>query len=349
MRSRSALLFLVLCTGTGSAAAGEGTDEWLLRVSDAARLSNYQGVVVYRDDDKLETLRITHRQKDGREQERITSLSGEPRDVFREEDRVTSILPKGPAQQHAQDTGGSPKSLFPMMSRETLARAAAHYEFRELGQARVAGRQCRGVALVPRDEYRYGYQVCADSETAVPLKVSLLDHKGKVLEQMMFTEIQYPENIPDQMFALPADVRGAVPTRPDVQVVSQDLTLENWALNRLPPGFRVAQREIRPMENGEGELEHVLLSDGLSAVSVFRVHARSPGPAGERKLFSGFSRMGAMHAYGRIVGRFHVTVVGEVPKATVRMIGDGMDPEPDASDVPTVAAPVATEASAPGD
>jgi negative regulator of sigma E activity len=33
-----------------------------------------------------------------------------------------------------------------------------------------------------------------------------------------------------------------------------------------------------------------------------------------------------MNAFARRVGDYHVTVVGEVPRATVRMIGEGVQP-----------------------
>ena len=36
--------------------------------------------------------------------------------------------------------------------------------------------------------------------------------------------------------------------------------------------------------------------------------------------FTGLSTMGAMNAYGAVVDGYQVTVVGEVPPATVRMI-----------------------------
>ncbi|MCK5387168.1 MAG: MucB/RseB C-terminal domain-containing protein, partial [Gammaproteobacteria bacterium] len=43
------------------------------------------------------------------------------------------------------------------------------------------------------------------------------------------------------------------------------------------------------------------------------------------KNLLGGSTMGAVNAYGRAVGKYHVTVVGEVPHATVKMIGDSVE------------------------
>lgn len=321
----------------GSLSSEAGAIDWLLKVSEAARHASYEGVVVYRDADMLETLRILHRHKDGREQERLTSLNGSPRDVFREDDHVTCIL----AKEHAHDLSGNAahksqgsqtQGIFPAMSRDTLTQVAGHYEFRDLGQARVAGRTCRGVAIAPRDEFRYGYAVWADAQTSVPLKVSLLDRQGRVVEEMLFTRVAFPPSIPDQAFAIPARKQGFVPPREPAPEAGP-LAAPAWASQRMPPGFRITMRSLKPTPDGQGMVEHVLLSDGLSAVSVF-----SARPSLQAKRFHGMSRMGAMHAYGRMLGTLHITVVGEVPQSTVRLIGDSLQP---AETSGTAAAPAA--------
>jgi len=298
------------------AAEGGAAGEWLLKASEAARHANYQGIVVYRDSDMLETLRVVHRHKNGREQERITSLNGAPRDIFREDDHVTCIV----ADDHQHSVAGNPQSLFPVMSRETLAQVTAHYDLRNLGQARVAGRESRGVAILPRDEFRYGYEVWADLETAVPLRVSLLDSRGNAIEQLMFTEIAFPAVISDKAFAVPTRGHGLAPPAGAPPRATEVAAPAAWALGQLPPGFRIAMRDVRPGPDGEGVVEHVLVTDGLSAVSVFRARTRLPD-----KMFRGLSHMGAMNAYGRLIGAFHVTIVGEVPQSTVRLIGDSLE------------------------
>lgn len=292
--------------------AADDAVAWLLKVSEAGRQANYQGTVVYRDGQRMDVMRLVHRQQDGRVQERLTSLNGRPRDILREGDRVAFIAGDEPVQ--------SSRSLFPVLSQDQLARAAHHYEFRDLGSARVAGRSCRGVIMSPRDEFRYGYEICGDTETAVPLRVTLLDRRGRTVEQLMFTEIAFPARIADAAFAPPP---GAKPVAADTAPAAVEAP-ETWRLVRLPPGFRVVRRDLAPAPDGQGMVEHVLLSDGLSTVSVFGVR-----PAATERRFRGLSNIGAMNAYGRRVGAFHITVVGEVPPGTVRMIGDGFaEPEP---------------------
>jgi sigma-E factor negative regulatory protein RseB len=311
---RAALWVPAAALGVWAASAGAaGPADWLVQVSQAARQSTYQGVVVYRDSRTMEVLRVVHRHKDGRVQERLTSLTGRPRDIVREGDQVACLV----ANQPVEAAGGIPAGLFPVMSAQTLGEAAQHYRLRDLGQARVAGRACRGVVMEPRDEFRYGYEVCADEQTAVPLRVTLRDAQGQPVEQLVFTEVAFPAQIADAAFALPSGGKAAAR---NPEVARAATAKSAWQLAQLPPGFRVILRSHQPAPDGGGLVEHVLLSDGLSAVSVFGAqrHAGS--------MFNGFSHMGAMNAYGRAAGAFHVTVVGEVPQATVRLIGDGFRP-----------------------
>jgi sigma-E factor negative regulatory protein RseB len=315
---RALLAVAALSTLASPAASGGDAAAWLLQASDAARQSNYQGVVIYRDARMMEVLRVAHRNKGGQIQERLTSLTGQPRDILHDGDRAACFV----ANQPAGAAAGLPRSLLPAMSTETLAQAGQHYEFRELGETRIAGRTCRGVVMEPRDEFRYGYEICADSVTGVPLRVTLLDKGGRTVEQLLFTEVSFPAEIADAAFTLPAGaqrVSAAPATVPDESVASVP-----WELAQLPPGFRVILRSHKPDPAGGGVVEHVLLSDGLSAVSVFGVQNAAADP------ISGLSRMGAMNAYGRKVGAFSVTVVGEVPESTVRLIGDGFQPAPKA-------------------
>lgn len=306
-------------------AFADAASDWLLKVSDASRQANYQGVVVFRDGQRMDVSRLVHRHRDGRVQERLTALTGRARDILREGEDVFVLVGDERLQASV------PPVLFPILSRDQMAAAETHYEYRDLGHSRVAGRTCRGVMLAPRDEFRYGYEVCGDVETAVPLRVTLLDQRGRTIEQLMFTEVSFPAQIPDTAFAPPPGVTpkpvaiAAAPAAPaPAPAVAQAAGPGAWRVVKLPPGFRIVRRELAPSPDGQGVVEHVLLSDGLSAVSVFAVRPRAAG-----RSFNGVSNMGAMSAYGRRVGAFHVTVIGEVPASTVRMIGDGLAPPAD--------------------
>lgn len=325
---------LTLAVSPMAALADEPAD-WLVKLSDAARTASYQGIIIYRGNDILETFRVAHRNQNGTELERVQSLNGEPRDILKENDKVICLLPR---DRKVSVNRPTPKGLFPTLNPERLKQITQVYEFDDLGTARVAGRTCHGVAITPRDQFRYGYEIWADTQTAVPLKVNLIGRDGTMMEQMMFTEVDFPASIPDVAFAMPqpdanrvervvheapAMQGGALASAPPMPVPVPAPETVAWDINHLPPGFHITLRELRVLPNNGGTVEHLLISDGLSAISIFSAHRTVPG-----KPLNGVSQIGAVNAYGRMIGTFHVTVVGEAPPETVKMIGDGLRPMP---------------------
>ncbi|NIP19088.1 MAG: hypothetical protein GWM87_13725 [Xanthomonadales bacterium] len=91
-----------------------------------------------------------------------------------------------------------------------------------------------------------------------------------------------------------------------------------WQPDSLPPGFRLAAHSHQE-EAGENVFEHLVYSDGLASVSVY-IEKR----AGKDKGVQGLSRIGTANAFSRDLGSRQVTVIGEVPAATVRAIGEAI-------------------------
>ena len=65
-------------------------------------------------------------------------------------------------------------------------------------------------------------------------------------------------------------------------------------------------------------VEHWVYSDGLASVSVYIEEAHN------EEKYGGVSHRGALNAYGTMVAGHYVTVVGEVPRETVEMIGQSV-------------------------
>lgn len=325
-----------LAAGWSFSAAAADPAAWLAKMSEAARTANYQGVIVYQTQDRLETMRVVHRYKDGGEVERVQTLTGAPREILKTGNQVICLLPRDRKVTLELPT---PKGLFPGLTPERVEQIARYYEFQNVGEARIAGRNCRGITIAPRDQFRYGYEIWADAATAVPVKVNLIGRNNRVMEQLMFTEIDFPKSIPDSALQTELDPRqfqkvtrvvqdpkpftDAAPAAGEVQFAN------------LPPGYRVTMRDVRPTADGQGMVEHLLLSDGLSAISVFSARRKVPA-----QVFQGASQIGALHAYGRVVGQVHITVVGEAPSETVRLIGENVQPAPSVP-VPAGDAPAA--------
>jgi sigma-E factor negative regulatory protein RseB len=88
-----------------------------------------------------------------------------------------------------------------------------------------------------------------------------------------------------------------------------------WQVMQLPDGFRMTDYQQRRMHPDSPGAEHLVFSDGLAMVSVY-VEA----VAGDQPPFGGLSSMGAVNAYGVVADGHQITVVGEVPAATVEMM-----------------------------
>ncbi|HXG28867.1 MAG TPA: MucB/RseB C-terminal domain-containing protein [Nevskiales bacterium] len=293
--------------------AAAGSADWLARMAQALRTQNYEGVLVYAQGGRMESMRIVHRYRDGREQERLQALSGDPREIHRDGDTVTCILPEERAIKAERRAF---RGLLPDLGRSPIEEIAAHYELEELGSAQLVGRSCRAVSVRPRDAYRYGYRMWIDEQTALPLKVELLDAEGEPLEQVMFTQISYPASIEDSAFK-PARTAA----HDFVWIRRQPATdatpaARGWTVARLPPGFRLVMQERQTMPGLHEPVAHMVFTDGLATVSAFIA------PPGVPRKLKGLSRRGAVSAYAHRVDDFHVTVVGEVPPATVEMIAN---------------------------
>jgi len=309
------LIYLCL-SGLGSAVAGEhqqvqGLLQGMIR---AVQTLDYQGTFVYLQNNQLETMEITRLQGAEGARERIVSLNGSPREVVREAGILTCFLPDSDAL--LIDRHDSAK-IAPELDALSLDNLSRHYDFRFLGEDRVAGRQARVVAIVPRDAYRYGYRIYVDTETSLPLKSDLMDETGSPVEQTMFTSLKVGADVPPADLAAPGDSLPK-PSRKQTWDTSDD-TPHRWAFSRLPLGFTVSFHErYGQREDGDAIVHHFVVSDGLASLSVF-VERAVP----EEGLRGG-SRMGAVSAWGEQIDGNQVTVVGEVPLLTLREVLDGL-------------------------
>ena len=70
---------------------------------------------------------------------------------------------------------------------------------------------------------------------------------------------------------------------------------------------------------GTAGVGHIVLSDGLAAISVFieplKPSAPAPGPV----------RQGALNVYMRQLGNHWITVVGEAPADSVKYVADAVE------------------------
>jgi sigma-E factor negative regulatory protein RseB len=188
-------VLLVSTSGLTSAIAAESAEAklWLERMSQALATRNYDGKFFHLRGEQTETLRIIHRVDGGKISERLVSLDGSGREVIRNDSEVICYLPDRKLVLVEQRTGDGP--LFGALPSYSEG-LDEHYDIEAVKVSKLLGRKTQMITVKPKDEFRYGYNLWIDYETAMPLKTQLCDRDGQVIEEILFATIDLPERIP---------------------------------------------------------------------------------------------------------------------------------------------------------
>jgi sigma-E factor negative regulatory protein RseB len=305
-----ALLSLVVAVD----ASAQEARAWLDKMNRAVDDLNYRGTFVHVLEGTAETLHIIHRNENGKSSERIVSLDGVGREIIRQDEQVQCILPDRRIVLLEER-----KELSPLVSAlpSYSAEIEPHYALTLHSNARVANRQTQVLEIKPLDEFRYGYMLWLDQETAMPLKSQLIDDKGSIVEQILFTEIEMPSSIPPEALEATIDTTGFTMLRPPESTpLTEDIP---WRAATLPGGFKLSVATQSPIAGSEYPVEHLVYSDGLATVSVFIENPNTKTEVGE-----GFTNVGSTNAFSLTLRGRKVTAMGEVPRQTVRTIATSL-------------------------
>ena len=316
---RSALWVLAACSVSAAAqttapppTAERTVNQWLTRLHEASREKAYTGTLVVSAGSVMSASRIWH-VCDGKQQmERIDTLTGAPRTTIR---RNSEVITFAPEEKTAWVESRESLGLFPDLLRTPANQIPTFYGVSERGSERVAGYLSDVVNVVPKDAWRFGYRIWSEKGTGLVMKMQTLDGQGEVMEQLAFTELQM--NAPvrmDKLARLMKDTRGYQVHRP----VLKRTTLEEqgWRLKDTVPGFLLMSCHTRAMENErtpEPAALQCVYSDGLATVSLFVEPLDAARPVDELPII-----IGATHSMSRAVNGARLTVMGEVPLATVK-------------------------------
>ncbi len=289
----------------------DNTDMWLVKMNKAIHSMNYTGTYIHINQGQIETMQIAHAADEAGERERLLSLNGEAREILRDGDHVTCILPadRFVVTGHLKSEFGLP-ALIP----DNILQLGEVYDIRLIGQDRIAGYPSVILSIQPKDKMRYGYRIWLEKDYGMLLRSDILDAEGQVMEQMMFTELSLQSPVSDEM------LQPTVPHKDFVTMESSEYDghiIEDksaWVFNGMPKGFKVTVQARKRMPINQSDVEHIVLSDGLATISVYIEKS-----SGENAL-QGPSSIGGINAYGRSVYNHQITVMGEVPGETVKQI-----------------------------
>jgi sigma-E factor negative regulatory protein RseB len=247
----------------------------------------------------------------GVETEKLVNLDGPAREVIRSHGEVRSFYPDARVIRVEPRTF---RNAFPSLSPQQLKSLTEFYEFRKAETGRVAGMDTQAYVFESKDGLRYSHKFWAEIGTGLLLKARIIDEKNEVVAQFTFTDVVLGARVDREMVK-----PSWPPSPPDWTVVDAglqgvDFKDTGWTVGKLPPGFVKSVEGFRALRGKRAGFAHLVFSDGLASVSVF------VEPAGATSRRTGMLQQAGMNVYVRQLDDQSVTVLGEVPAATVRQI-----------------------------
>ena len=285
MLKQTGMLLLALCSS--QVFAGETGISLLVKMNDALHRMNYSGTIVHIKGSNVNTLHVSQELKNGVATETVRSLNGG--------DQAVS------SQTQTFSLAGVPRSVASMKMVYSLDVGA---------MKKVAMRSCQVLIARPKDKMRYLQKYCLDTQTGLPLDYSLIDNNRKTIERFTFTNVTI--TVPSAESSKQA---GA--TEPPQTLIEGHNHVGNWTISELPKGFSFGKLPLsQEAEVKKGaDTEHFMLTDGLSSVSIFI----SPITTAQPKVNSTINS-GALNVLTSQKNNHRITLVGEIPKATMQNI-----------------------------
>jgi sigma-E factor negative regulatory protein RseB len=286
----------------GCAAIDSEAMAWLEKMSRSVLEVNYHGVVTLQRGDDMQVVQVSHAVAGDRSEEQLTQLTGKGAKVVRDDHPLDCIHPGQQLLLAGAGLGAGRCGI------------AEHYRFSVVDGERVAGRQAVRVRIDPLDMYRYGYVMELDRETGLLLKAETVGRGQQRLERFQFASISYDQALPGS-----ADINLThFALHPHPHEPSGQAGLGRpWSVGWIPRGFT-------PTDEPATDAGRKSYTDGLAVFSVFLERLGKGIRPGE-----GVARNGSTLSYTRGMRMAEqsvlVTVIGEVPVNTARMVADSLE------------------------
>lgn len=294
---------------TQSVQAAESRD-WLNKLSTSDKV-NSQGSFIYESNGNLTSHHIARKvDSNGDVKERLYRLDGTPYEVVRDNNRIV-------CSTSADDQVDVAKSLAPKLRPDQIDKG---YTLKHLGESRVADNPTDVIAFIPKDSYRYAYEMQLSKSTGQVLKSTTFDQKGNALERLQF--ITYSSLAPS---TAELDPKGDCAPSAEAEEASH-ADQATWAASWLPSGFEQVRSLKSWQAGGDGRpVQYLLYSDGLSNFSVFVDSDSHTAMTDSRNQFGPTSVVSKrINPSDKDV---LITVVGEVPAGTAERIALSVRPD----------------------
>jgi sigma-E factor negative regulatory protein RseB len=283
----------------------QAAESWLQRLAKADQQS-FQGTFIYERNGSFSTHGIWHKGGEAGGSERLLQLDGPAQEVLRVNGKPQCM--SGALAEQVVDAQWPAREL-------NAGQLERRYDLRVLGRSRVAGRSATVLALIPRDQHRYAFELHLDDETALPLKSLLISEKGQLLERFQFVSLDLATSFDDD----------ALKPGKECKPVSLSKVTElshSWKAGWVPPGFELSQALQRSSPASSEPVACLMYGDGLARFTVFLEPLLGAGAEDAR------SQLGPTAVVSRRMstteGDMMVTVVGEIPLGTAERVALSM-------------------------
>ncbi len=201
--------------------------------------------------------------------------------------------------------------------------SAAFYDVKEVKRTLFLRRDTRIIAVNPRDEFRYGYRLWIDEQTAMPLKTQLCDGRGRVIEQLVVGGSETPQDDPRR--------------RVQAGDLHRRLPVAAYRKGNAGAGSGAERRAVErdqaaawfphdgAFQPGDARLEQPGRAPGVLGWPGFRFRVRRAGQGPHRNApASSSAQVGSSSAFSTVVDDHKVTALGDVPQVTVQSIANSM-------------------------
>lgn len=311
-------------------------NDWLLRMHDASKQRAYIGTFVVSVGADMSSAKIWHVCDGELQMERVETLTGVPRSIFRRNNDVITFFPE---QKVARTEQRESLGLFPNFLKSNNTAIADYYALKVLDVDRVAGFETDVVQLAAKDRFRYSYRIWTERKSGLVVKLQTLDATGRVLEQAAFSELSIDAPVKmDRLAQMMGNTAGHKIEH--IGLIKTTALAQGWVLTQGVPGFasmacykRSVQSAAAPatvpagssaganaVEADAGNTMQWIFSDGLATVSLFvEVYDR------KRHTQEGSMSLGATHTLTKRMNESWLTAVGEVPLATLKIFAQQLE------------------------
>ncbi|MEL0638183.1 MucB/RseB C-terminal domain-containing protein [Marinomonas sp. TI.3.20] len=278
----------------------------LREMSQSFSQLDYDGVFIHSEDTRINSMRVKHELRDGKEYESLVDLDGNKIQVIRVDNMVICVYPnEAIADKHI--VSSTPFKRFIGLDSERLKLGYNFVVRPEMG--RIAGREAFNIRLIPKDQYRYSHEIWLDKQNSFLLKHDVIDQSGTLLDRIQFTSVNFAPDLKEGDFIPKKESYLKKMVEPKPRRIKS-----HWKFDWLPDGFSLVWPEARALNHGTSML---LLSDGMATISIF------VEPVKKEKATSYLSMNATVAGEKTIkVGKqlYLVTMVGEVPEVTIEKL-----------------------------